>query len=273
MIHFIALVVSGFRTNQGFLLSGAVAYYTLLSIVPMFALILVVLSQLVEPHQLVTTTSTYLELVAPGKAGELIGQVEKFIANWKVVGAVGLLFLLFFSSMAFTALENAMLVIFHRRAKIKQRHFLVSVIIPYFYILCIALGLLVVTSLSTMLNATDGRLYSFLGFTLSQDQAATSLIYMLGIFGELFLLTSLYLVMPVGRIMFRHALLGGMTATVLWEITRHVLTWYFSTLSLVNVIYGSFASAIVVLLCCEIAAVILLLGAQVIAVYEQENTA
>jgi YihY family inner membrane protein len=273
MIHFIGLVVSEFRVNQGFLLSGAVAYYTLLSVVPMFALILVVLSQLVDPHQLLATASTYLELMAPGKSDELIGQIEKFIADWKVVGAVGVLSLLFFSSMAFTALENAMVVIFHHRAKAKQRHFLVSVIIPYFYILFIALGLLVVTSLSAMLNAADGKLYGFLGITLSQDQAATSLIYMPGIFGELFLLTSLYLVMPVGRIMFRHALLGGMTATVLWELTRHFLTWYFSTLSLVNVIYGSFASAIVVLLSCEIAAIILLLGAQVIAVYEQDNTA
>ena len=29
-------VISGFVANQGFLLSGAVAYYTLLTIIPMF---------------------------------------------------------------------------------------------------------------------------------------------------------------------------------------------------------------------------------------------
>lgn len=273
MIIFIGLVASSFRANQGLLLSGAVAYYMLLSIVPMFAVILVVLSQVVEPQQLLATAHTYLELVAPGKSDELIGQIEKFILDWKVVGAVGLLSLLFFSSMAFTALENAMLVIFHHRAKVKQRRFLVSVIIPYFYILSIALGLLVVTSLSTMLNAADDKLYSFFGSTLSQAEAATSVIYVMGFAGELVLLTSLYLVMPVGRILFRHALLGGLTATILWELTRHFLEWYFSTLSMVNLIYGSFASAIVILLCCEIAAVILLLGAQVIAVYEQKETA
>lgn len=271
MIHFIGLVVSGFRANQGFLLSGAVAYYTLLSIVPMFALILVMLSQLVEPQQLLETVRTYLELVAPGKSGELIGQIERFIADWKVVGAVGLLILLFFSSLAFTSLENAMLVIFQHRVKIKRRHFLVSVIIPYLYILLIALGLFVVTSLVTMMNALDERFYSFFGSSLSQGQAGSSVIYVMGVVGELILLTSLYLVMPVGRILFRHALLGGLTATVLWELTRHFLAWYFSTLSMVNLIYGSFASAIVILLSCEVASVILLLGAQVIAVYEQKE--
>ena len=46
----------------------------------------------------------------------------------------------------------------------------------------------------------------------------------------------------------RHALLGGITAALLWELTRRVLVWYFSTLSQVNVVYGSLTTAIVVLL-------------------------
>jgi uncharacterized BrkB/YihY/UPF0761 family membrane protein len=55
----------------------------------------------------------------------------------------------------------------------------------------------------------------------------------------------------------------------LWEITRRFLIWYFSTLSFVNVIYGTLASAVVILLSLEAAALILLLGAQVIAAYER----
>lgn len=271
LVHFISLVASRFRGNQGFLLSGAVAYYTLLSIVPMFAVILVALSQLVEPQELLETTRTYLELVAPGKSTELLQQIEIFLANWKVVGAVGLLILLFFSSLAFTALENAMSVIFYHRVAIRRRHLFVSAVIPYIYILLLAIGLFVVSTISAALNTADNRIYSLFGNAWSLDQATIVLIYLLGITGELLLLTSLYLVMPVGHLVFRHALIGGLTATILWELTRHFLIWYFSTLSLVNVIYGSFASAIVILLSCEAAAVILLLGAQVIAVYEQGN--
>jgi membrane protein len=45
--------------------------------------------------------------------------------------------------------------------------------------------------------------------------------------------------------------------------------FYFSTLSMVTVIYGSLATAIVALLSLEIAGMILLLGAQVIAEYER----
>ena len=45
--------------------------------------------------------------------------------------------------------------------------------------------------------------------------------------------------------------------------------WYFSTLSQIKVVYGSLTTAIVVLLSLEIAALVLLLGAQVIAEYER----
>ena len=62
---------------------------------------------------------------------------------------------------------------------------------------------------------------------------------------------------------------GGITATILWELTRHFMVWYFSTLSIINVVYGTFATAIIILLSLEAAAVILLLGAQVISEYER----
>jgi membrane protein len=55
----------------------------------------------------------------------------------------------------------------------------------------------------------------------------------------------------------------------LWEVSRHVLVWYFSTLSQIGVVYGSLTTAIAVLLSLELAAALLLLGAQVISEYER----
>ena len=83
------------------------------------------------------------------------------------------------------------------------------------------------------------------------------------------LVTAIYLVMPVGRISWRHALMGGVAACLLWELARHVLVWYYDTLSQIQVVYGSFATAVAVLLSVEIAAILLLLGAQVIANFER----
>lgn len=271
--RFARLVTSGFRANQGLLLAGAVAYYTLLSMVPMLALILVLLSQIQESSELLDTLHYYLALIAPGQVDALINQISLFLDNWKVVGGVGLLILLFFSSLAFTVLENAMSVIFFHRVAIKRRHFLMSAIIPYFFILLLAAGLLLVSAVSGSLHALDASSIALMGHVWSLSGVEKTLVYLLGIIGETLLLTSLYLVMPVGRLELRHALIGGITAVVLWEITRQFLVWYFSTLSLVNVVYGTFATAIIILITLEVAATILLIGAQVIAEYERIGTA
>jgi len=77
------------------------------------------------------------------------------------------------------------------------------------------------------------------------------------------------MVLPVQRVTFRRALVGAVAATGLWEIVRHVLVWYFQKLSLVNLIYGSLATAIIVLVTLETAALILLFGAQLIAELER----
>jgi YihY family inner membrane protein len=272
-VWFLKKVVAGFRANQGVLLAGAVAYNTLLSILPMLALILIVLSQLTDVQQLLQTTREYLDLVAPGRADEMLGQIEAFLRDWRLVGSVGLVILLFFSSLAFTMLENAMSVIFFHRVAIRRRHFLVSAIIPYGYIFFLALGLLIVSSISGVLHSLDEKTITFLGQQWSFSGTVAVVFYILGICGEVLLLTSLYLVMPIGQLSLRHALLGGITATVLWEISRHLLVWYFSTLSLVNVVYGTFATAIVILLSLEVAALILLFGAQVISEYERIGAA
>ena len=82
-------------------------------------------------------------------------------------------------------------------------------------------------------------------------------------------MTAIYLVMPVGRLSLRHALIGGVTAGLLWEVTRHLLVWYYGTMSQVRIVYGSLTTAILVMLSVEIGAILLLLGAQVIAEYER----
>src|SRR4029450_10093395 len=98
---------------------------------------------------------------------------------------------------------------------------------------------------------------------------SSRLLYVLGVAGEVFLLTAIYMVMPVGRLSLRHALIGGTVAALLWEITRHVLVWWYSTISQIQLVYGSLTTAIAVLLSVEIGAIVLLLGAQVIAEYER----
>ncbi|MGH8582997.1 MAG: YihY/virulence factor BrkB family protein [Gammaproteobacteria bacterium] len=272
VLQFALTVLRSFRSNQGFLLAGAVAYYTLLSMLPMLAVILVVLSQVVEPAQLLETIKEYLTRLTPGQAAAITEQLELFLASWKLMGLIGIVVLIFFSSLAFTVLENAMSVIFFHRVAIRRRHFLVSAILPYCYILLLALGLFVVSVVSGNLHSLDERPLTLLHRTWEVGGYHAVGIYILGVAGEVLLLTSLYLAMPVGRLAWRNALIGGVTATLLWEATRHALIWYYSKVSFVSLVYGSFAAAVVILISLEAAAIIILLGAQVIAEYERRGS-
>jgi membrane protein len=262
-------VLKAFKANQGLLLAGAVAYYALLSIVPLLILTVIALSHVIDQAELLETLGRYLDWLMPGQASAIVTELANFLQHRDVIGWLLLVTMLFFSSLAFTVLENAMSVIFLHRIAIRRRKYLVSVLLPYGYILSLGFGLLVVTLVSGSLQAMGEESVQFLGRDWSLKGVSGVLLYALGFAGEVFVLTSVYIVMPVGRLSWRHALLGGVTAAVLWEITRHLLVWYFSTLSQVNVVYGSLTTAIVVLLSLEIAATLLLLGAQVISEFER----
>ncbi len=266
---FAAQTLKAFRANQGLLLAGAVAYYALLSLVPLMILALIALSHWIDPPELLATLARYLEWLVPGQSKAVVAELANFLAHRDVVSWMLLATMLFFSSLAFTVLESAMSVIFHHRVATRRRPLLVSLLMPYVYILCLGLGLLLVTLVAGGLQTLGEERLVWLGRSWSLGGASRVLLYLLGLAGEICLLTSIYLVMPVGRLSLPHALIGGLTAAALWEVSRHALVWYFATLSQIGVVYGSLTTAIAVLLSLELAATLLLLGAQVIAEYER----
>ncbi|WP_313705716.1 YihY/virulence factor BrkB family protein [Massilia sp.] len=268
-LAFTLAVLRGFRANQGLLLAGAVAYYALLSIVPFLMLVVVALSHFIDQAELLETLRRYLELLVPGQSASIVAEVANFLDNRDLITWVLGVTMLFFSSLAFTVLENAMSVIFVHRVAIRRRHFLVSAVLPYCYILALGFGVMLVTLVAGTLQVLGQEHVELFGYRWSLGGVSGALLYLLGLLGEILVLTSIYLVMPVGRLSLSHALVGGVTAALLWELARHVLVWYFSTLSQVNVVYGSMTTAIVVMFSLEIGATLLLFGAQVIAEYER----
>jgi YihY family inner membrane protein len=266
---FLLSVLKGFRANQGLLLAGAVAYYTLLSLIPLLILVLMALSHVFDQARLLAALTTYLEFVVPGESGALVTDLAAFLDHERVVGGVLLVTMIFSSALAFTVLENAMSVIFYHRVAIHRRRFIVSALMPYFFILLLGIGLVIVTIVSGRLAELATHDVFVFGLPRSLERFSGDVLYLMGVVGEILMLTAVYLVMPVGPPSWRHALIGGVTASLLWEITRHLLVWYLTRISQIKLVYGSLTTAIAALLTVEAAAIVLLLGAQVIAEYER----
>jgi len=268
-VAFTLQVLKAFQANQGLLLAGAVAYYALLSIVPLLILTVIALSHVIDQDVLLATLRRALEYVAPGQGNAVVVELRAFLDHREVIGWVLFITMLFFSSLGFKVLENAISVIFLHRVQKRRRHFIVSLLLPFGYIAFIGAALLVGTFVIADLMAIGGENLVILGHSWSLSGFSRGLVYVAGVIGEILLISGIYYFMPVGRLSAQHALIGGATAGLLWECIRFALGWYFGTLSQMSVVYGSLTTAIIVLLSLEVAATLLLLGAQVIAEYER----
>jgi len=78
---FILRFLRAFRANQELLLSGAVACYTLLSIVPLLIIIMIALSQNIDQGELLATLGRELEWVTPGQFNAVSGELASFLED------------------------------------------------------------------------------------------------------------------------------------------------------------------------------------------------
>ena len=268
-LAFLARVLRHFQANRGTLLASAVAYHALLSLIPLLILLLVALSNILEKTWLLATLGRFLEQLVPGESDLILNQVGQFLDQRRALSWIMASTLFFFSAAAFSMLESAMAAIFAHRRVLHIRHTLISLLLPYVYVVLLGFGLLTATLLNGALQTLATGEIQLLGWHWSLGDLTVTLLYGIGFCSQVGVLTLIYMLMPAGRLPWRHALIGGIAAALLWEGVRYGLVWYFANLSTVNVIYGSLAGVIIVLITMYAISIIILLGAQVIAEYEQ----
>jgi membrane protein len=268
-LAFVLRVLRNFQVHRGFLLAGAIAYNALLSLIPLLILSVIVLSHLVSPAVLLETLGHYLEWLVPSQSHAVLEELSRFLEQHVAIGSALLATMFFFSSLTFSALNQAMAVIFGHREMADQRSSLLSLLLPFAFVALLGVGLLAVTLISIVVQTLVPDSILVFGRNWYLPGLSGTLLHLLGLAAEALMIAAIYHFLPVGRIALRYALVGGVTATALWEIIRHVLVWYFNGLSTASVVYGSLTSAVVILFSLEIAATLLLLGAEVIAEYER----
>jgi len=271
LLRFLRRILGNFRRNNGLLLAGALGYNALLSMIPLIALILVILSTVFDEQQLMTTLAAQAQTILPGRAEDMTDALDAFLEQREVVGTVGLGAMVVFSTLAFRMLEDAMATVFRRDRPSNTRRWWVSAVLPLGYVVTMTAVIFLLTGLMVLLDTLPRAGIMLFGRQLGGPAVSIPLIKLLGFLGLVLLLTSFYWVLPVVNVKLRRALAGGIVAAVLWEAARSALAWYFANLSLVEVIYGSLATVVVLLLGLEVAAVIVLIGAEVIAELERND--
>ena len=271
--RFALRVATAFMRNRGILLAGGVGYNALLSSVPFLTLTLAVLSSVTDEAVLLAALRRELSFLLPQHADAVLQAAQAFLAHHAATSAVSVAALLFFSSIAFRMLEEAVATIFHASGRTARRHPGLSALLPFLFMLVLMVSVLALTLLSSLAGGPGSSKVATYGLEVPAAPWTRWLLRAAGFAGLVLLFAGAYKVLPVGRISRRLALIGGLCAATLWRGVGLLLASYFASLSMVNVLYGSLATVVVLLLYLEAAFIIMLLGAQVIAELEASAAA
>lgn len=264
-------VISRFVDNQGMLLASALAYHILLSIIPFALLVIIGLSHLMPVEQL----SVYLHEIMSGfgaaAAGFIVEQTQAAYEKREALGFTSLIGLTIFFVAAFRSVRGALNQMFSGLADYEEPVLWMRILLPYVYAIVLAAGIVVITLFAGLLDATVPEQWIVLGYTLPLGTIGEVMLRIMIIMAQVILFALVYKVFPHVYIKWKHAFIGGLVATLLWELARRIVVWFSSTLSVANLLYGGFAVLITMLIALEAAAMILLLGAQTIAVYNDSE--
>ena len=240
-------------------IAGSLAFTTLLALVPIFAIAVALLSSLPFFEAVMTQVKVFLLLnLVPEIAGKIITvYMAEFRANAGRLTTVGTV-LLFGTAMALMlTIDRSINAIWRVR---RSRRWWVSILS---YVLLLVTGpllIMVSVSLTTYLMMTISTGVSNVPPRL---QWLTLQLAPMTVSAAAFFL--MYRYVPHRRVPWRHALVGGVVAALLFEVSKEGFAIYVRYAPTVSIVYGAFAALPFFLLWMYLAWMVVLFGAELAA--------
>lgn len=258
-----------FATDQCQLRASALTFYSLLSIVPVFAMAFGLakgfgLDKLLK-EKLIENMQGQEEIFS-----RIIEFSENFLANTKggLIAGIGLLLLFWTVIQVLSNIEKS----FNDIWGIKKHRSLGQKFTDYLALMLIAPVFFIVASSATV-------------FIVSQITLITEKITILGAVGPVILtllkivpfaafwglLTYLYIFLPNGKIQFSSALLGGVIAGTIYQIVQWAYIHFQVGASNAGAVYGTFAALPLFLAWLQMSWLIVLYGAEIAFAHQNEG--
>lgn len=240
-------------------IAGSLAFTTLLALVPMFAIVVAMLSSMPFFDEVLRQIKVFLRLnLAPEIAQKIITvYMEQIRQNAGRLSSAGVV-LLFATAMALMlTIDRSINAIWRVQ---RSRRWWVSMLS---YMLLLVMGpLLVVVSVTIttyfmMELSPEGtrapwRQHAFIPQLAPMAVSAVAFFLM-------------YVFVPHRRVPWRHALVGGVVAAVLFELAKEGFARYVSYAPTVSIVYGTFAALPLFMLWLYLSWLVVLLGAELAA--------
>jgi membrane protein len=266
----VADAVSNFQNNGDTNQAAAISLYAILSFIPLFILPFLMAGHLFGAYpDIQRELMEGIQRASPSAAQGLLAGLGALEDRQRGLGWIGIITLVWFSSMIFGAIETALDMIFRSR---KHRNYIASKLLATAMIpLAWAVGIMsiVVTSIAALVAGQPLLVESglpYMGFI----QGAT-FRHLIPYAVTVLFFTLVYKITPTVRIPLGVALTGSAIFAALMELAKHVFTWYVANYTRYNIIYGPLETVIVVLLWVFYIALILLFCAEIMSSYMRRD--
>ncbi|PQJ64944.1 virulence factor BrkB family protein [Photobacterium angustum] len=257
MMDYFSYLIQRVNHDRLTVTAGSMAYVTLLSLVPLITVVISALSAVPVFAGLGEQLQNFvIENFVPAAGAVVKTYLNEFVSNAGKMTAVGIAALFVVAMMLISSIDTSLNYIWRIK---KKRRWIISFSI-YWMIL----------TLGPILLGSSIAVSSYLGsLALLEHQALHGLLQQsLRWFPSLmsslaFLL--LYLLVPNCKVTFRHALIGSLSASILFELSKKGFAIYLAHFHSYQMIYGALAAIPILFVWIYLCWCIVLLGAEITA--------
>ncbi len=254
------------RLNSGhyFREASALSFSTILALVPLLAVVFSALSlfPIFETWSGAIQDFIYRNFL-PALGDQVQQYLQEFSANTGQLTLWGLIFLLVTSLTLLATIEDA----FNEIWQVKSGRSIGIRILVYWAMLTLG-PILIAASLSMSSYLLSASILQEPGIVTSLK---TQLLSFLPFILELVAFVLFYLAVPNCEVRFKHALIGGVMAALLFELAKFGFTQYLLRVTTYQLIYGALAALPVFLIWIYLSWLVVLIGAYITAAFGDPN--
>jgi len=253
--------ILSFFKNNGPIHAGSMAYFFLMSFVPLCFLLIAIFGYFLgENKEFYEFFSVRAIRFFPAATAKISRGLTALI-KYRKIGTYSLVLYTYFSYMLYRSLESAIHVIFQEKGKRPQ---LISIVMSFFMIGMIA-GFIIISFVATSIIQMMYTMFTdSTGFRIGTVESFL-IRFVIPVFFVFITATIVYALVPVKKITLRNALYGGVFTTLLLEAARHLFNLYVVKIATqIGAIYGPLSSFVIFLLWIYYAACIFLIGAEIV---------
>ncbi len=253
--RFVRQVVRRFGEDRCSRVAGALSFATILSLVPLTAVALGMLSVFPVFQSWMAAIQDFVYGNFVPASGEVVQKyLEQFAHKTGRLTALGLLFLAITAVLMMATIELA----FNDIWRVRQQRKLLYRFLTYWAILTLG-PFLIGVSLTLTTRLFSLPLFDGPGILRGALQLCLPVVF------EVLTFLMLYMLVPNAPVKWRHALLGSVCAALLFELAKRGFAYYIAQVPTYQTIYGAVAALPIFLIWIYLSWLVILLGAVVAA--------